>query len=192
MKKNYLIGIPGCGKSTLGKRLSKVLKIPCYYTDKLLIKEIDPNRPQDLFLMAFNGKFIEIQKRITKKLSKRFGYTIISTGAEVALIPECAEIMKKTGIIIHIKRNPELALADMYAKRMNGLVLTVNGKEVDYLAGQVKEYMEEYSIYESLADFSFDNNGTEYEGLEKLVSLIKNYYSKEFCVKSIDKCIYIV
>ena len=72
MKKIYLIGIPGCGKSTLGKRLSKELKIPCYDTDLLMIKEIDPNRPQDLFLMAFNGQFIAAQKKITEKLAKRY------------------------------------------------------------------------------------------------------------------------
>ena len=108
MKKIILIGIPGCGKSTLGKRLAKVLKIPCFDTDLLMINKIDPNRPQDLFLMAFNGQFIVSQIEIMNKLAKKKGKAIISTGAEVALIPECAGLMKKIGVIIHIRRDPEL------------------------------------------------------------------------------------
>ena len=171
MKKFILIGIPGCGKSTLGKKMAHSLLLPFFDTDKLMLKIIKLDSPTDIFRAAFQGQFINAQKKVMAKLAKNKKPAVISTGAEVALIPECAALMKKMGTIIHIQRDPDLAVADMKKSRNNGFEWTLNGEPIDMRENGMKLYMKEYSQYEALADFKVENNGSEDEGLEKLLKL---------------------
>jgi shikimate kinase len=174
MEKIILIGVPGSGKSTLGRRVADVMQLPFFDTDTLMIEKIKSDRLADFIRMAFNGQFLIAQKKIMTELSHHKGPAIISTGAEVALIPECAALMKKMGTIIHIQRKPEIVLEDMRKDSRKGVVMTVNGKEVDRHEETIRLYMEDYSEYEVLADLTLENNGTEDEGLEKLVNMLSS------------------
>ena len=107
------------------------------------------------------------------ELSNKRDEAVVSTGAEVALIPECAFIMKKMGTIIHIKRDPEIIYADSINKKDN-LVIERDGVKIDKYKEILKLYMEEYSKYEAIASLTLENNGTEDEGLEKLAGLLYN------------------
>ena len=160
MKKIILIGIPGCGKTTLGKLLAKKLKKPFYDTDQLMVSKLKLDRFSEFIAIAFNGQFVNVQKIIMNELAKREGSSVISTSAEVALISSCANLMKTMGTVIHIQRKPEIILA---TQDSNGF--TRNDE-------CLRLYMQEYNKYEEIADFSIENNGTENEGLEKLFSLI--------------------
>ena len=172
MEKIMLIGIPNCGKSTLGRRLADAKKLPFFDTDQLFVEKINSDRLSDFIRLAFNGQFIEAQKKIIRELYLKEGPAIISTGAEVALIPECAALMKKMGTIIHIQRDPELALENMRTNRKIGYVMEKNGKTIDMHKEEIELYMEDFSQYEALADITLDNNGTEDEGLEKLLAML--------------------
>lgn len=44
MKKVYLIGYMGCGKSAIGRRLSYVVKMPFYDMDQEIVKNGDVHR----------------------------------------------------------------------------------------------------------------------------------------------------
>ena len=172
MKKIILIGVPGCGKSTLGRKMAGALKLPFFDTDKLMFKYIKLKSPSDIFRFDFNDQFFYANKMTMIKLARNKKPAIISTGAEVALIPECALLMKKMGTVIHIRRELELILADMKKTRVNGIFLIKNGKEIDMNEDGMELYMNEYFQYEALADLKLDNNGSEDEGLEKLINII--------------------
>ena len=162
MKKIILIGIPGSGKTTLGRQLAKEFKMPFFDTDRLTFDKIKPESIGEFIRIAYNGQFIHMQKSIMKELAKHKGCAIISTGAEVALIPKCASLMKTMGTIIHVKRNPEIILATI---KDNGFIKNSEG---------IRLYMQEYTKYEALADMTLENNGTEEEGLNKLVGITEN------------------
>jgi len=173
VNKYYLIGIPNSGKSTLGRLAANKLHLPFYDTDTILSNRID--NPLDMFKMALNGQFLKEQLKIISKLGKLADAAIISTGAEAALAPECAAIMKNTGTIIHVQRKPEILLAEHKKNGKQGVVMKKKGgKKINMEEQAIKLYAQEYSQYEELADLSFENNGTEAEGLEKLLDLLKN------------------
>jgi shikimate kinase len=173
MKKYFLIGIPNSGKTTLGRRAAEKLRLPFFDTDAMVCEKV--NDPLDLFKMAINGQFLAEQLRIVSELVKLDGKAIISTGAEAALAPECASLMKANGTVIHIKRKPDILLGEFKKVGKRGMIMKEeNGKEISMQEEAIRLYAKEYSQYEALADLSFENNDTEDEGLEKLLKLIEN------------------
>ena len=170
--KIILVGIPGCGKTTLGAGLAEKLKLPFYDTDQIMIDEGKLGRPYDFFRIAWNGQFIEMQKKIITKLSKERKAAVISTGAEVALIAECADLMKEMGIIIHIQRDPQTVYKDLIDGKKNTMQLYINGEKVDRHKELINEYMKDFECYVKLADLILDNNGSEEEGVEGLIKLL--------------------
>jgi len=173
MKKIFLIGIPNSGKTTLGRRAAEKLRIPFFDTDAMVCDRV--NNPLELFKMAINGQFLAEQLKIVSELVKLDGKALISTGAEAALAPECAAIMKANGTVIHIKRKPDILLAEYKEIGKPSIVMKKKGyKKINMQKEAIRLYAKECSQYETLADLFFENNGTEDEGLEKLLKLIEN------------------
>jgi len=171
MNKYILIGIPNSGKTTLGRRAADELRLPFYDTDAMVRDRVTD--PLDLFRMAFNGRFLSEQIKIISELAKLDGGAIIATGAEVALIPKCAALMKTMGTVIHIQRNPDILLAEYKNSGKHGMVMQEKGgKEIDMTEEAIKLYAQECSHYEAVADLTLENDGSEDEGLEKLVRLM--------------------
>ena len=83
--------------------------------------------------------------------------------------------MKANGTVIHIKRKPDILLGEFKKVGKRGMIMKEeNGKEISMQEEAIRLYAKEYTQYEALSDLSFENNGTEDEGLEKLLKLIEN------------------
>jgi len=174
MGKYFLIGIPDSGKSTLGKLAADILEFPFYDTDIMASKQVDFKSFANIFTSDFGQKFMDAQLSAIIETAKLDGNAIISTGAEVSLVPECVRYMRNNGTIIHIKRNPELIMERLKNRKGRKIVLrdAKTGTEIDMQQDAVKRYMEEYSKYEAIADLSMENNKSEDKGARKLVVLI--------------------
>jgi shikimate kinase len=175
VNKYILIGVPGCGKSTLGGRVAEILRLPFFDTDSMVSDALNSENPYDFLRSALNGRFLAEQYKAVKKLAKLNGPALIATGAEVALRPECAKLMRNMGTIIHIQRKPEFLLASLPDDGENRLVLynVKKGTEINMQEEVVKLYTQEYRQYEAVADITMENNGSEDEGVDKLASLIE-------------------
>ncbi|MCL2213625.1 MAG: AAA family ATPase [Treponema sp.] len=170
MKNIIFTGIPGSGKSTLGRYAADILGLPFYDTDTLTIERHQSSSSRlDLFDLANAGQYQISQIRIMDELSRLKRPAVISTGAEVALIPECAKIMKESGIVILVQRKPRLILKDM--KKDRKTIFEHNSRMIDIHREEIRLYREEYSKYEALADYVLENNGSMNEGLEKLLKI---------------------
>jgi len=174
MNKSILIGIPGCGKSTLGRRVADVLHLPFFDTDTMTRARLKAYKPDDIFRMAYNGQIMAEQHNVMVELAELNGPAIIATGAEVALIPECATIMKTMGTVIHIRRDPEIVLADIRKSGKRDLILQGenNGTEITVQEETVMMFAQECCQYDTLADLTLENNGSEDKGLEQLINLL--------------------
>ena len=173
MRKYILIGIPNCGKSTLGRRIADALRLPFYDTDLMALERLGIQNLLDQFRAAFNGSLMVAQQEAVRELAELDSAAIIATGAEVALMPGCATRLSRMGTIIHIRRAPEIILADI-ASDSNQLILVdkTTGTEEVMRKKAVKGYAQEISQYESLADLTLENDGSEDDGFEKLIALI--------------------
>lgn len=100
-----LIGMPSCGKSTIGKLLSSELNKKYIDTDFEIEKII--NMPiSDFINQQGEQKFREIEKQVVSDMSKYNG-VVISTGGGVILDNENVERLKYNGKLFFINRSIE-------------------------------------------------------------------------------------
>ncbi|CAM3123049.1 shikimate kinase [Filibacter tadaridae] len=99
MKKVYLVGYMGCGKSAIGKRLSFVTKMPYYDMDKEIVKKMGMPIPK-IFEKYGELRFREMETEFLR--SFRDESCIIATGGGVPMRRENREIMRKTGLVFFL------------------------------------------------------------------------------------------
>ena len=174
MNKFFLIGIPHCGKSTLGHRAADILRLPFYDTDVMVCEKLGIQSMRDQMRALINGSMMGAQWRVVDELVALDSDAMISTGAEIALTPRCAALLRKAGTVIHVRRDPELVLADLRNEGGSKWVMQENGGEEIVMSERAVElYAQEIPQYNALADVMLENNGSEDAGVEKLIALIK-------------------
>lgn len=124
-----LIGMPSCGKSTIGKLLSDTLKKDFFDSDEEIIKKI--KMPiSDFFKRYGEAEFRKIEKDVISSLSQKSG-AVIATGGGAVLDSANVQALKRNGKIIFLNRAIENliatedrplssnfeALNDMFSKR---------------------------------------------------------------------------
>lgn len=141
-----LIGMPSCGKTTNGKKLSEYLSLPFYDSDneiqkreKMLIKEI--------FELKGEKYFRNVENEVLKDLSKLSG-CIIATGGGAVLNPDNVMWLKKNGVVYFIDRELEKLVCT------KSRPLSTDKKALKKL------YDERYEIYKSTADFVLTSDNT--------------------------------
>ena len=109
MKGNiYLTGLPGSGKSTVGKTLSLLLGKEFVDID-LMIEGIERKTIPDIFSCEGEEYFRSVETECLKKISTRTNI-IVSTGGGVPVDPVNVGIMENSGRIIWLKALPETIL----------------------------------------------------------------------------------
>ncbi|MHA6259506.1 shikimate kinase [Sporosarcina sp. CAU 1771] len=99
MKKVYLIGYMGCGKSAIGKRLSFATRLPFYDMDTEIEKKVGMSIPK-IFETYGEAYFREQETEFLRTF--RDEYCIIATGGGVPMKRENREIMRHTGIVFYL------------------------------------------------------------------------------------------
>ncbi|MCD8073410.1 MAG: shikimate kinase, partial [Alistipes sp.] len=103
--------MPGSGKSSLGRRLSKKLGMPLVDTD-VLIETLAGMRISDIFAAQGEAAFRDLESRCAREAAALSG-VIISTGGGMILRPENMDILAQNGLILFIDRHPAHIVRDM-------------------------------------------------------------------------------
>lgn len=158
-----LIGMPGCGKSTIGKRLAEILAKGFIDSDEEIVKRESISIPE-IFENKGEKEFRKIESEVIAELSARQGL-VIATGGGAVLNPRNMELLKENGKIFFLDRDIEniVATADR--------PLSSNREDLK------KRYEERYKIYCSSADFKIDctNDAEENVNTVKKVILSENF-----------------
>lgn len=99
MKKVYLVGYMGCGKSAIGKRVSFAAKMPFYDMDTEIEKKMGLSIPE-IFERYGEDYFRELETEFLRTF--RDEHCIIATGGGVAMRKENREIMRATGLVFFL------------------------------------------------------------------------------------------
>lgn len=151
-----LIGLPGSGKSTIARLLSKALNKPYIDIDEEIVKRNNKSI-NDIFKIDKGITFRKLEKEIVKEISLLHN-TIIATGGGVVLDDDNMKLLKANGYIINLQRDLDKIIID------NNRPLLKSKEDLDKL------YKERYDIYQSYKDISIDNNTSLEEVIIKIIN----------------------
>ncbi|MFI3328259.1 MAG: shikimate kinase [Rikenellaceae bacterium] len=104
--KLFLIGYMGCGKSTIGRKLSAKIGYDLVDTDHL-IEEREGMSVGDIFEKFGEARFREMERNVLDELIKSDKPCIVSTGGGLPLFGDNMEVMNGAGLTIYLHRTAE-------------------------------------------------------------------------------------
>lgn len=149
MSKNIiLVGMPGSGKTIIGKILSKELGFKFFNIDQYIEDKSGKSIPE--LLTMGEDHFRNLEREAIHKLSKE-KYSIISTESEVIENPSNIKKLKENGVVIFIDRSVEKIAEDEEVFNNRALLKD----EVHKLH---ELFYERYEIYKKCCDLHLINN----------------------------------
>ena len=168
----FLIGQSGSGKTTIGKKLAKILSFDFVDTDTSITNEMKLSIDEIFNTMGeqfFRQKEIELLKKFDK--SKKI---VISTGGGLPEINESFKLMKKRGFIIWINSSPKEIEKRLISSNRGHRPLLFNNN-LDLLENLEEQLKKRYDVY-SKADLVIKNdNINEIECTELILKKLSNY-----------------
>ena len=128
MQNIVLVGMPGCGKTTVGKSLAEQLNRPFFDADEEILKQT--GKSAEAWIEACGeAVFRQKETEVLESLCKQSG-TVIATGGGAVTVPENADILRQNSIVFFINRDVSAlpvegrplskatALSEMYEVRL--------------------------------------------------------------------------
>ena len=154
-----LIGMPGSGKTTIGKILAKELGMDFIDTDEQIVQR-EKCEITDIFARVGEKGFRDIESQIIKEASAVQG-AVIATGGGAVLREKNVDLLRGNSKIYFIDR----PIASIAATPDRPLSSSREALE--------QRYRERYSIYCNAADKKIDNLSDAYTAAEKIAKSFK-------------------
>ena len=144
-KNLILIGMPGCGKTTVGRALAARLGRPLVDLDQEIEREAGTSIPE-IFASRGEEAFRQMEHLLLVRAAARSG-TVIATGGGVVTREENLEPMRQNSIIIFLRRRLEL--------------LPTEGRPISQREGLENLYHKRLPLYNQASDLSVCNEVVE-------------------------------
>ena len=151
-----LIGMAGCGKSTIGKILSERLNKDFTDTDEMI--ENAENKPIPEIIEKYGEDYFRRCESVAINLAGREKSCVIATGGGAVTRDENYMPLKQNGIIIFINRDAEK--------------LPTKNRPLSQLHGVKALYEKRMPMYRQFAHIEVDGNGTTEEVAETIIKEI--------------------
>ena len=162
----YLIGYMGCGKSTLGRRLSEYLDLQFVDMDHYIEMRNLKTIPQ-IFAEEGESEFRNKERKALEELSE-FTDTIIATGGGAPCFFDNINLMNDTGKTIYININPSI-LADRLLKSKTERPL-IKGKSKDELVAFIDETLKKRNQFYKQAKFEITESDIDLQVVKEMIS----------------------
>ena len=155
-----LIGMPSCGKTTIGSILSKKRNKELFDIESLIVDEVGMEI-KDYMKLNDEKSFREVESNIVKEVSKG-NNSIISTGGGVILNKNNIVNLKQNGLIVFIDR------------KLENLTPTASRPLTSNFSDLEKKYNERINLYREYADIVVDNNKNIDDAINKIMEVLNN------------------
>ena len=160
-----LIGMPGCGKSTVGVLLAKTL-LKAFCDTDLIIQQQEGKELYKIIAEVGSEEFSAIENRIVSNISCK--NTVIATGGSVVFGEEAMKNLKAQGTVVYIKLPYQTIKRRLYNIKTRGIVMA---------PGQTLKsiYDQRTPLYEKYADVTVECVGSTLEQtVEHVIDALNN------------------
>lgn len=155
MKNIVLIGMPGCGKSTVGKILAEKLGRTFVDADCLIQEKADMPIPE-IFATQGEEGFRKIETEVLSELSS-LSTLVIATGGGCVTRKENLPLLQRNSLIIWLKRDLSK--------------LPTHGRPLSQTTSLEQMYAVRKPLYNQFADKTIDNNGNTNDTVSAIMNL---------------------
>lgn len=145
-----LIGMPGCGKSTVGVVLAKLLGMDFVDVD-LLIQRRQNRRLQQLLDELGMDAFLELESQEIRRLA--CAHTVIAPGGSAVLTEAGARHLRQLGRVVYLRVSPEELEHRLTNLPIRGVAMRPGQAVADLFAFRAP-------YYEKYADLTVDAHGS--------------------------------
>ena len=161
MKNIVLIGMPSCGKTTIGRALANKWKRSFVDADTELEKTFHKSI-MDIFATEGEMGFREKEKTVLAKLGKESGL-VIATGGGCVTVADNYDSIRQNAVVVWLKR-------PLHCLQREGRPLSL---QADFSA----MYEARSPLYEKFADFAIENNGNQEDVVNALEERLHAFFS---------------
>lgn len=150
----YLVGYAGSGKSSLGKRLARRLRLRFVDTDKF-VELSEGATVADIFHYGGEEYFRRTERNAVESLYSEGENMVVATGGGLPTWGDNMEWLNDHGLTIYLRRSPEQILSRMsaYGREKRPMF---RGKSDEELLAFMRAQMTEREKYYAKANISID------------------------------------
>lgn len=160
MKNIVLVGMPGCGKSTVGVVLAKTLGIGFVDTD-LCIQQREKRLLQDI--IDKDGLEAFLDKEMETILAQTFENCVIATGGSAVLRDRTMQKLKENGTVVFIDVDAAALSVRLRNIKTRGIAAAPGESIADIAA-------ERLPFYHRYADITVQSSGSVEQVVEKIIA----------------------
>jgi len=141
----FLIGMPGAGKTTVGKMLAKELGRDFYDLDQTIQDKVGKS-VQNIYIYDGKDAFTEYEYSTIKELIHNKP-SVIATGGGTVTYDKTVKLMRNNGLVVFVNRDVNHILDDLE---------------------------ERYPLYEEVAHIKIGNEGSITDAVQEIIEALPN------------------
>ncbi len=160
MRNITLVGMPGCGKSSVGRALAEILGRELADSDEYITKK-HGRTPEQIILQEGEQVFRRLETEALSELTRRCGL-VLSTGGGAVTVPENHRLLRQNGAVVFINRDISL--------------LETKGRPLSFGDGKLKKMYEvRLPLYRAVCDFEIktDEKSDILQTAKKIVEILR-------------------
>jgi len=157
----FLLGMPGSGKSSLGKRLSRKIELPFFDLDSI-IEEREGMSIIEVFELNGEAHFRQLEHRVLMEICDPLNEAfIVATGGGTPCFHDNLKRMEEVGKTIYLKHNIEELVLRLQDHLSDRPLL----KNVDNLNEYLQNLLEKRKAWYNRAQITLESDNLTVDGL---------------------------
>lgn len=157
-----LVGMPGSGKSTVGRQLSRRLRLPFFDSDHLIEQRLGCTI-KDFFAREGEAAFRDVEERVIADVTNGPA-SVLATGGGAVLREANRTQLRDSGKVVYLRSTPEELYRRLRHDRVRPLL------QVDDPLGKLRSmYAERDPLYRDAAHFTIETGRPSIPSLVNMV-----------------------